>query len=166
MSEEIDVLDEEGKIAGRVSREEAHEKGLRHRTVVLLLFDLKGNVFLQKRASWKKYFGGRWEFSAGGHLEAGEGEEEGIRKEAGEEIGVGKLELEKIGEEEVDVRIGEIHNREIVSVFKAVSDTGVVIDGEEVEEGEFWEIGDLKKAIKERQEEFTPLLVKCVEKYL
>ncbi len=165
MKELIEEIDEKGNPVKTISRQEAHEKGLMHRTVVLMLFDLDGRLFLQKRAGWKKYFGGKWEFSAGGHLEAGEGEEKGMKKEAEEEIGVKELNLKKIGEERVDVKQEGMHNKEIVSVFKTVSKTGIVIDGEEVEDGRFWELEELKKEIEENEAEFTPLLVRCLKKY-
>jgi len=55
MSEEIfDVVDANDQVIGQQPRSEVHRLGLRHRAIHLLVFNAKGELFLQKRSMKKK----------------------------------------------------------------------------------------------------------------
>lgn len=62
--------------------------GYRHRAVHLLIFRGDGDLLLQRRSHSKDTFPGAWDSSASGHLDAGEGYDAAVCREAGEELGI------------------------------------------------------------------------------
>ena len=71
----LDLVDENGEPTGeRVTREEAHAKGLRHRTAHVWLARRLGNrvqILLQKRSENKDSHPGCYDISSAGHIPAG-----------------------------------------------------------------------------------------------
>ena len=99
MSEEIfDVVNECDEIIGRETRRAVHRLGLKHRAVHVLLFNGRGEVFLQKRSMAKDCFPGVWDSSASGHLDSGEDYDACAVRELREELGleVQQSRLEKL----------------------------------------------------------------------
>ncbi len=89
MSEEIfDVVNERDEVIGRQTRREVHRLGLMHRAVHVLVFNSRGQVFLQKRSMSKDRQPGRWDSSASGHLDSGEAYDDCAVRELREEIGL------------------------------------------------------------------------------
>ena len=96
MSEEIfDVVDDRDRVIGKQTRREVHRRGLKHRAVHVLVFNARGEVYLQKRSFKKDTFPGAWDSSASGHLDSGETYDACSIREAREESG---LEVELLGE--------------------------------------------------------------------
>ena len=89
--EMLNVVDENGEQTGDlVGREEAHEKGIRHRTAHVWLYREKNGsvqLLLQKRSEHKDY-PGCYDISAAGHLRAGESSLSCALRELGEELGI------------------------------------------------------------------------------
>lgn len=55
------IVDESGNIIGSVSRKEAHSGSMiLHPVVHLHVFDINGNIYLQKRPIWKDIQPGKW----------------------------------------------------------------------------------------------------------
>src|SRR3989454_5639457 len=89
MSEEIfDVVNDRDEVTGQRPRSEVHRLGLKHRAVHVLVFNLRGEVFLQKRSMKKDCFPGKWDSSASGHLDCGEDYDACAVRELQEEIGL------------------------------------------------------------------------------
>src|SRR5947208_2611920 len=89
MNEEIfDVVNERDEIIGRRTRSEVHRLGLKHRAVHVLVFNSRGQVFLQKRSTTKDRQPGLWDSSASGHLNCGEDYDNCAARELEEEIGL------------------------------------------------------------------------------
>jgi isopentenyldiphosphate isomerase len=89
MPEQLDILDTRGTPTGRVeTRARAHREGLWHRTVHVWVSNGRGEVLLQKRASDKETWPGRWDISAAGHIEAGGGSRAAAVREVAEELGI------------------------------------------------------------------------------
>ncbi|HUC86129.1 MAG TPA: NUDIX domain-containing protein [Candidatus Acidoferrales bacterium] len=89
MTEEMfDVVNEEDEIIGRAPRREVHARALRHRAVHVLVFNGRGQVFLQKRSQLKDTAKGKWDSSASGHVDSGEDYDACAVREVREEIGV------------------------------------------------------------------------------
>ena len=73
MTEEIfDIVNERDEVIGRAPRAEVHARGLLHRAAHMLVFNSRGEVFLQKRSLRKDRQPGVWDSSASGHVDAGE----------------------------------------------------------------------------------------------
>src|ERR1700683_2112391 len=98
MSEEIfDIVNERDEVVGQNTRREVHARGLWHRAVHVLVFNARGEVFLQKRSLKKDIAAGKWDSSASGHLDSGEDYDACAVREVREELGLKvKLPLQKI----------------------------------------------------------------------
>jgi isopentenyldiphosphate isomerase len=89
MSEEIfDIVNERDEVVGQNLRREVHRLGLKHRAVHVLVFNARGEVFLQKRSMKKDIAAGKWDSSASGHLDTGEDYDACAVREVREEIGL------------------------------------------------------------------------------
>src|SRR5487761_2134532 len=89
MSEEIfDVVNERDEVIGQNTRREVHARGLWHRAVHVLVFNARGEVFLQKRSMKKDTARGKWDSSSSGHLDSGEAYDVAAVREVREEIGM------------------------------------------------------------------------------
>jgi len=96
MAEEIfDVVNERDEVISQAPRKEVHARSLWHRAVHVLVFNSKGEVFLQKRSMKKDIAAGKWDSSASGHLDTGEDYDACAVREVREEIGVQLAETPK-----------------------------------------------------------------------
>ncbi len=66
------MVDEDDTQIGTMGKMETHEKGLLHRAFSILIFNTKGELMLQKRASGKYHSGGLWTNTCCGHPRDGE----------------------------------------------------------------------------------------------
>jgi isopentenyldiphosphate isomerase len=89
MPEEIfDVVNERDEVVDRKPRREVHRLGLKHRAVHVLVFNLRGETFLQKRSMTKDREPGKWDSSSSGHVGSGEDYDACAVRELREEIGL------------------------------------------------------------------------------
>src|ERR1043165_3580158 len=89
MADEIfDVVDEQDRVIGREIGREGQRRGVRHRAAPLLVFNSRGEVFLQKRSMSKDSSPGLWDSSASGHLDCGEDYHACAVRELRDEIGL------------------------------------------------------------------------------
>src|SRR4029079_19384427 len=89
MTDEIfDVVNERDEVVGRAPRAEVHACGLLHRAVHVLVYNSKGQVFLQKRSMNKDRQPGVWDSSSSGHVDSGEDYDSCTVRELREELGL------------------------------------------------------------------------------
>jgi len=89
MTEEIfDVVNERDEVIDRQPRSEVHRLGLKHRAIHVLVFNARGETFLQKRSMTKDREPGKWDSSTSGHLDSGEDYDACAVRELREEIGL------------------------------------------------------------------------------
>jgi isopentenyldiphosphate isomerase len=89
MSDEIfDIVNERDEVIGQAPRREVHARGLWHRAVHVLVFNARGEVFLQKRSMKKDTAKGKWDSSSSGHVDTGEDYDTCAVRELREEIGL------------------------------------------------------------------------------
>jgi isopentenyldiphosphate isomerase len=86
--ERVDVVDDEGRTVGTVSRAEMRARRLPHRSVYVLVFDRRGRLFVHLRTPTKDVYPSHWDVAVGGVLAAGEDFDAGARREVREELGV------------------------------------------------------------------------------
>lgn len=84
----FDVVNQHDEVIGRARRREVHARGLLHRAIHVLIFNRRGEVFLQKRSLSKDMAPGLWDSSCSGHLDAGEDYDQAAVRELGEELGL------------------------------------------------------------------------------
>lgn len=89
MSEEIfDIVNDRDEVIGRLPRSQVHREGRKHRATHILVFNSRGDVFLQKRSMKKDNSPGVWDSSASGHLDSGEEYDACAVRELREELGL------------------------------------------------------------------------------
>ena len=88
----FDIVDYEGNPTGEtVTRAQAHEKGILHRTSHIWVIKNEPDslkVLLQKRSMEKDSFPGQYDTSSAGHIQAGDEPLESALRELNEELGI------------------------------------------------------------------------------
>jgi isopentenyldiphosphate isomerase len=157
MAEEIfDVVDERDQVIMQVPRSEVHRRGLRHRAVHVLVFNDRGQVFLQKRSMLKDCFPGAWDSSASGHLDCGEEYDACALREVKEELGV---ELPCLPEKLFKIEACPATGQEFVWVYRCRFEGPFVLHPEEIERGEWVAAEDLSRWIERSPGDFAPALI-------
>jgi isopentenyl-diphosphate delta-isomerase type 1 len=157
MSEEIfDVVNERDEVIGQAPRSEVHRRQLNHRAVHVLVFNARGELFLQKRSMLKDCFPGAWDSSASGHLDRGEEYDACAVREVREELGVQLRETpERLFKVEACIQTGH----EFVWVYQCRHDGPFTLHPEEIEEGGWFAPEEVSRWMRERPGEFASGLV-------
>ena len=160
-SEIFDVVDSENRVIGQATRGEVHGKGLLHRSVHILVFNSKGELFLQKRAMSKDESPGYWDSSAAGHLNAGEEYRASANRELMEELGIS-------GDLQFFMKFPASKETywEHVESYLCTSDHNITINPLEISEGRFWTISDLKESVHKNPGQFTSTFYLFFDSYL
>jgi len=103
--EYVDILDENDNIVSTVCKQEAHEKGLLHRTAIAEVINSKGQWILVKQAG-DRQDAGQYVSPVGGHVKSGENLLDALKREAKEEMGLENFTYKYIGK--------KIYNREVL----------------------------------------------------
>lgn len=156
MSEELfDVVNERDEVVDRRPRSEVHRLGLRHRAVHVLVFNSRGEVFLQKRSMSKDRQPGLWDTSASGHVDSGEDYDACAVRELREELGVREPPpLKRL----FKLDAGPETDQEFVWVYRCRHDGPFELNPDEIERGEWFPPAEVSRWMAERPEEFASAL--------
>ena len=88
---QLNIINEDGKIIGQETRENIHKNGLLHREIHVWFYVPKGEIIFQHRAKNKDTYPDFLDATVGGHVEEGEDYETAAIKEVKEETGVSLL---------------------------------------------------------------------------
>src|SRR5580700_4178726 len=136
MTEEIfDVVNERDEVVGQNTRREVHRLGLTHRAVHVLVFNKRGEVFLQKRSMAKDCFPGAWDSSASGHVDSGEDYDACAVRELREELG---LVIETAPSRLFKIAACAETGQEFCWVYRLASEGPFVLHPEEIERGDWF----------------------------
>jgi isopentenyl-diphosphate delta-isomerase type 1 len=150
--EHFDVVDERDEIVGKAPRAEVHNQGLRHRAVHILLFNAKGQVFLQKRSSKKDTFPGAWDSSAAGHLDCGEDYDVCALRELREELGYTPPEpLRRLFKLKACPETG----CEFIWVYEGRGEGPFTLHPEEIDRGEWFEPEEVTRWLRQDPGDFA-----------
>ena len=128
----LDVVDEDDNLISVKTRGEIHAKGLMHRAVHILLFNSKGELFLQKRSMSKDEQPGKWDSSAAGHVDSGEAYLDCARREITEELGIA---AERSMEALFKLSASALTGNEHCMVYRYTFDGPMVLQAEEIDDG-------------------------------
>ena len=157
MSEEIfDIVDENDEIIGQRPRSEVHQLGLLHRAIHLLVYNSKGELFLQKRSKQKDCFPNTWDSSASGHLDSGENYDDCIIREPKEELG---LELSQPPERLFKINACEETGQEFVWIYRLQHEGPFQLDPEEISDGGWFTLDKIDEWISKTPEDFAPAFI-------
>ena len=144
LEELLPLVNEGGKVIGSVTRGECHNgKKPLHPVVHLHLFNLHGELYLQKRPMWKEIQPGRWDTSVGGHVGFGETPEMALSREMYEELGIIGVRPRFVGKYIFESE----RERELVFVYATIYQKPVCPSKEELEDGRFWSMREIHDAM-------------------
>lgn len=87
--EVLDLVDENDQVIGSMTRKEVYAEGLRnYRVIHAFIVNSEGKLWIPRRVSTKKLYPDGLDYSIAGHVESGETYEEGLIKEAREEVNI------------------------------------------------------------------------------
>ncbi len=144
--EVFDVVNERDEVIGQRTRAEVHRLGLRHRSVHVLVFNQRGELFLQKRSMAKDRHPGAWDSSASGHVDHGEDYDACALRELREELGIVPAQpLVRLFKLEACEATGQ----EFVWVYRGRSEGPFVLNPEEISEGAWFTPEQVRRLIQE-----------------
>ena len=144
------IVDKNDQIIGQASRKYIHKNKLLHRSVHILVFNSRNELFLQKRALCKDENPGLWDTSSAGHVDAGESYDACAHRELGEE-----LNLKATLKTSIKISACQETCAEHVQVYICVTDDAIKINLEEISEGAFFSLAQIQKEISINPAQFT-----------
>ncbi len=156
----IAIVDEQDNPIGAAFRKDAVENGFIHRIVRVFVLNSKGELFLQKRISRAGKIGdGKWDQSAGGHVDAGEDYETAAHRETEEEIGLTDLSLNEIATYYQETERSSDQERFLLKrfnrIFRTTTDQEPRCNPEEVETGKWTSFEELDGWVSKSPDDFT-----------
>jgi isopentenyl-diphosphate Delta-isomerase len=140
----VDIVDESLRVSGTILKSEAHKLGLLHKCIIAELFNSRGEMLLIKPASHKQDYQ-QWVSPVGGHVVASESDEDALRREMLEEIGIERYELRRKGAFIYDRQVLGRHENHYFIVFEVTSDDPPTI-GEEVADFKYFTVEEIRHA--------------------
>jgi 8-oxo-dGTP pyrophosphatase MutT (NUDIX family) len=154
------IVDEHNQVVGAAPRREMRAKRLPHRSTYILVFNSRGELYVQKRTLTKDVFPGYFDVAAGGVVLAGETYEQGAARELAEEMGIHGILLTRL----FDFYFEDEHTRLWGCAFSCLYDGAVVLQEEEVESGAFVPVSAILRQAE--TEPYTPDGMYVLRRYL
>ncbi|WP_421901900.1 NUDIX hydrolase [Maridesulfovibrio sp.] len=153
---QIEVVDQNNRPLTSMDINEVHRQSLLHRSVIILVYDNEGKLFLQKRNPQQKLYAGRWDVSVSGHVYTGESNEKAALRELESALGIRSSSLKLIEEIKASSETGY----EFISLFILDKlNTNPELMKEEADSGYFYSESELDWLIREYRELLVPSLV-------
>jgi len=154
------IVDKENSEVGVAPRREMRSGRLRHRATYVLVFNTRGQLFVQKRTRTKDVFPGYYDAAAGGVVLARESYEEGAVRELEEELGIRQTPLTSLFDFYYEDEYIRLWGREFFCEY----DGELVLQEEEVESGKFMNVDEV--FLLAETEPFTPDCLYVLQRYL
>jgi isopentenyl-diphosphate delta-isomerase len=138
MEEQVDVVDDHDNVMQSISKTDAHKEGLLHRTVISQYINRKREWVLVRQAS-DRQDAGQFVNPTGGHAQAGESEDEALKREALEEIGVDVVDFKLVGKKIFRRTVGWKDENHYFIVYEIYGENDPVLNEESVEWKRFTE---------------------------
>jgi len=140
---------------GTMEKMVAHEKGVLHRAFSVFIFNSRGEMMLQKRASEKYHSGGLWTNAVCSHPKAGEDVRLAAKRRMMEEMGF-ECDISNAFTFIYKSYVGDgLTEHEFDHVFIGYSDTEPNPNTEEVEDWKYVDMNWLLTDVKEHPENYT-----------
>jgi len=153
MNQEIfDVVNGSDEVIERRPRHEVHRLGLKHRAVHVLVFNARGEVFLQKRSMKKDTAAGLWDSSASGHVNSGEEYDACAVRELREEIG---LDVAEPPQRLFKIDAHPETGWEFCWVYRCENEGPFELNSDEIEYGEWFATAKITRWVAEKPGDFA-----------
>lgn len=149
------LVDEQNNQTGLMEKYEAHRLGMLHRAFSVLVFNSKGELLLQQRATGKYHSGGLWTNTCCSHPRFGETIMDAAHRRLQEEMGFDCLLEEKtrfIYKAELD---NNLHEHELDFILTGKYDGVVKPDANEVQDVKWMQFDELLSDIKVNPRSYT-----------
>lgn len=157
--EKLDILDESGMKTGiQESRDIVHLKGLLHSEVTAFIYTESGKILVQKRSNNKKMYNNCWS-TTGGHVLAGETNEQALIREINEELGVNvsNSDIKYVLTYKSSKTKGKVINNKFMNIYLVkISDNidKFNIQNEELSDVKYISIEELEEIVNTRNENY------------
>lgn len=153
--EKVVLVDEHDNSIGTMEKMEAHKKGLLHRAFSILLFNNKGEMLLQKRATQKYHSGGLWTNTCCSHPLPNESMTDATSRKLKQEMGITtsvEFAFKFIYKTDLDKDLIE---HECDYVYIGTFNGTPNINHDEVEDWKFVDLKSLQHDIKKNPDAYT-----------
>ncbi len=141
-----------GRVIGSAPRSVVRAGNLPHAATAVLLRDGSGRVYVHRRTDTKDVYPGAYDCFAGGVVAAGEQPADAARRELAEELGVRGAPLRELLRHWWD----DEHTRYLAFVYDATWDGPVVHQPDEVAEGSWMTLAELRARLADPSWVFVP----------
>lgn len=159
-NEEVAIVDRDNRLIGSAPRHEMRAKGLIHRATYILVFNRKGEIFVQERTTSKDIYPGYFDVATGGVMLTGESYRQSAARELAEELGVTEVVLQR----HFDFFHEDADNKVWGRVFSCCHDGPMTLQEEEVADGFFMAVDQVVAMAASRP--FTPDGLLVLQRYL
>lgn len=136
----LDLVDEDGRVVGQATRARCHaDPSLLHQAVHVMVFNGRGELFLQLRSRSKDIQPGKWDSSVGGHVDVGEAPATAARREMAEEIGIESGTLNFLYQYIWRTPL----ESELVSTYRCQSEGPFSLQSTEIDDGRFFNLSEV-----------------------
>ncbi|CDA96257.1 putative NTP pyrophosphohydrolase [Prevotella sp. CAG:1320] len=125
----------------------------------LHVFNSKGELYLQRRPTWKDIQPDKWDTACGGHITLGENVEQALHREVREELGITDFTPHSLGKYVFE----SAKEKELVYVHRCTYDGVVTPSQDELDGGRFWTEKEIMKNMGKGV--FTPNFEKEYQRY-
>lgn len=156
MEEKVVLVNENNEVLGTMSKMEAHEKGLLHRAISILIYNSRGEMLIQQRAKTKYHWPLIWSNAVCSHPRENEDFQEAAQRRLHEELNI-KCSLEEVYRfiyKATDEQTGLIEHEYDV-VFKGVYDEEIPFNPDEIESIRWITLDCLSQEIENEPEKFS-----------
>jgi 16S rRNA (adenine1518-N6/adenine1519-N6)-dimethyltransferase len=150
------VVDRLDRILRYAARSEVHGDNLRHRAVHILIFNERGELYLQQRSRCKDRHPLLWDSSAAGHVMAGESYDEAAKRELQEELGI-NVPLKNVLKLSASPQTGQ----EFIRLYRGQLRGNIRLNQSEIESGAFLAPTIIDGWVTARPGNFAPGFLKC-----
>lgn len=162
MDEEVDIIDENGKIVRQALKTDAHKHGWQHKTVIGYL--KYGDDWALVRQAADRQDAGQLVAPVGGHVQAGESEIDALMREAEEEIGTRNIVYKHVGDAQFHRQVIGRDENHLFVVYEISTDDPIKLNEESVAIERFTR-SDLKQALIDSPANFGDAYYFVLEKF-
>ena len=159
-TEVVTIVDEENRVIGAETRSRMRDLRLIHRASYVLVFNQRGELFVQRRTATKDIYPEYCDVAAGGVVLQGESYEECAEREINEEMGILDVPLKCL----FDFYHEDSGNRVWGRAFAVIYEGAIILQEEEVQSGGFQGLGEILR--NSLHEPFTPDGMYVLMRYL